>query len=250
VNHLRRREFLGAISVLAATGCSAQSPDPMRLRARPFEADQKGKPLTRGAVDLGLRPDRDATLYVPKSLAFDKPAPLVVFVHGAGGPYEFETTRMRGAADEHGFLLLAPLSKDRTWDGIRGNFDVDVRFIDSALARSFAMCRIDPRRIALAGFSDGASYALGLGPSNADFFSAVAAFSPGFIPPGSKPNGHPRMFISHGTADQILPIDQCSRRLVPELKAAGFNVTYREFDGPHTMPVPILGEAMKWFLAA
>jgi phospholipase/carboxylesterase len=250
VNHLRRREFLGAISVLAATGCSAQSPDPMRLRARPFEADQKGKPLTRGAVDLGLRPDRDATLYVPKSLAFDKPAPLVVFVHGAGGPYEFETTRMRGAADEHGFLLLAPLSKDRTWDGIRGNFDVDVRFIDSALARSFAMCRIDPRRIALAGFSDGASYALGLGPSNADFFSAVAAFSPGFIPPGSKPIGHPRMFISHGTADQILPIDQCSRRLVPELKAAGFNVTYREFDGPHTMPVPILGEAMKWFLAA
>jgi predicted esterase len=74
------------------------------------------------------------------------------------------------------------------------------------------------------------------------------AFSPGFIPPGSTQTGTPRVFVSHGTRDAILPIETCSRRLVPELKQAGYKVTYREFDGPHGVPPEIATEAMKWFL--
>jgi hypothetical protein len=33
----------------------------------------------------------------------------------------------------------------------------------------------------------------------------------------------------------VLRIDYCSRRLVPRLQAQGYGVTYREFDGPHTV---------------
>ena len=85
--------------------------------------------------------------------------------------------------------------------------------------------------------------------TNGDLFTALMAFSPGFIPPGSEKKGKPRIFISHGTADNILPIASCSRRLVPELKQDGYPVTYREFDGPHTVPPEITAEAMRWFLS-
>ena len=157
---------------------------------------------------------------------------------------------MTKVADDHAFILLSPSSEGATWDGIRGQYGADVRVIDKALARTFNTCRIDPRRIALSGFSDGATYALGLGLSNGDFFKSVLAFSPGFIPPGSKVNARPGVFISHGTNDNILPIDSCSRRLVPQLKREGLAVTYREFEGPHTVPQNVLTEAMEWFLAS
>jgi len=112
----------------------------------------------------------------------------------------------------------------------------------------FAERSVDARKIAVCGFSDGASYALGLGMSNGDLFRKVMAFSPGFVPPGGEVTGKPEIFISHGTKDQILPIDDCSRRMVPQFKRAGYNVKFEEFDGPHTVPPEIAREAMQWFL--
>jgi phospholipase/carboxylesterase len=41
--------------------------------------------------------------------------------------------------------------------------------------------------------------------------------------------------------------DSCSRRLVPRLKGAGYDVRYHEFDGPHTVPEGIAREALEWF---
>ena len=98
-----------------------------------------------------------------------------------------------------------------------------------------------------AGFSDGASYALSLGLTNGDLFTHVLAFSPGFMAP-RKRRGKPRLFLSHGTRDRVLPIDPCSRRIVPQVRRAGYDVTYREFDGPHTVPDEIAREAVDWFL--
>jgi phospholipase/carboxylesterase len=240
-----RRSFFGGIAGLSLSGCvsRAQSDDSFRLRSRPGKNTSTLEP---GAHPLGIRAERDAILYIPTSLTRDRPSPLLVYVHGAGGP---EKDRMTKAADDHAFILLSPSSEGATWDAIRGEYGADVGVIDKALARTFNACRIDPRRIALSGFSDGATYALGLGLSNGDFFKSVLAFSPGFIPAGSKVNGSPRIFISHGTNDNILPIDSCSRRLVPELKREGLAVTYREFEGPHTVPPNVLTEAMEWFLA-
>jgi predicted esterase len=48
--------------------------------------------------------------------------------------------------------------------------------------------------------------------------------------------GKPPIFISHGRQDSILPIDPCSRRIVPELQRTGYAVTYKEFDGDHEVP--------------
>jgi phospholipase/carboxylesterase len=149
------------------------------------------------------------------------------------------------AADEAGVAVLAPNSRDRTWDAIRGRFASDVVFVNRALERVFDTVAVDAARIAIGGFSDGATYALSLGLINGDLFSRVVAFSPGFVVEGAR-NGTPQFFISHGTADQILPIDRCSRRIVRELRERKYEVMFREFDGGHEMPVDVARDALRW----
>jgi len=73
------------------------------------------------------------------------------------------------------------------------------------------------------------------------------AFSPGFLA-APEPVGTPRVFISHGTADPILPIDACSRAFVPMLSEAGYEVMFREFDGGHTVPPPVADEGVRWWV--
>ena len=216
----------------------------VRLRARPGKvAAGDRKP---GVTPLNLRQERDALLYTPVSAP--DPAPLVLYLHGATGNEQQGMRRLNALADEFGFMVLSPASQEGTWDAIRSSYGPDVRFIDQALARVFSQHNIDPGRVAVCGFSDGASYALGLGLSNGGLLRQVMAFSPGFVPPGIEESGTPRIYISHGTKDQILPIDTCSRRLVPHLQQAGYNVKFREFDGPHGVPPEIAREAVDWFL--
>jgi phospholipase/carboxylesterase len=198
---------------------------------------------------LALGTGRDGLLYMPRelSLSSDKPVPLMVLLHGARGGAKGVTSRV-GAfelADQFKTIVLAPDSRDGTWDVIHGGFGPDVAFLDAALDSLFQRVAIDPTRLAIAGFSDGASYALSLGLINGDLFSHVIAFSPGFLV-AEHTHGRPAIFLSHGTEDEILPIDTTTRRLLPGLRQAGYSIRYREFAGPHTVPTPIAREALEW----
>jgi phospholipase/carboxylesterase len=200
-----------------------------------------------GEQRLKLDDRRDGLLYVPPGYRRDRPAPLALMLHGAGGNAQHSLSLLRSFADSSGILLLAPESRRETWDVIGGGYGPDVAFIDRALEQTFNRYAVDVRRIAFGGFSDGASYALSLGIINGDLSTHVIAFSPGFMSP-TRQKGSPRLFISHGTRDQVLPIDRCSRRIVPQVKHAGYDVRYREFDGPHTVPPMIAREAVDWFI--
>lgn len=184
-----------------------------------------------------------AALFVPSSLP-DTPVPLVVLLHGAGSQAANILSLMKDAAEQQAVLVLAPQAVDSTWDVIRGGFGNDVAAIDEALDVVFDAYPVDPGRIAIAGFSDGASYALSLGLVNGSLFSRILAFSPGFVMPGAF-EGSPSVFISHGVSDQVLPIDRTSRRIVPALHAEGYDVTYREFDGGHIVPPDVIAAALK-----
>ena len=74
----------------------------------------------------------------------------------------------------------------------------------------------------------------------------MVAFSPGFLAPATRKGKQP-VFVSHGTRDRVLPVERCSRRIVPRLEREGYEVRYREFDGPHTVPWSIAREALDWF---
>jgi len=216
------------------------------LRARPetIEHPAGGK---AGRQALGLGAKRDGTVLVPTRLDAAKPAPLLLALHGAGGLATHVVDLFAGPAERHGILVLAPDSRASTWDVIRGGYGPDVAFIEQALQAVFRRFAVDPARIAIAGFSDGASYALSLGLTNGALFSDVLAFSPGFMAP-SRQDGDPRVFVSHGMQDDVLPIEVCSRRLVPMLKRAGYSVEYQEFGGGHVVPADIVDRAIARFL--
>ena len=215
-----------------------------RLRARPGKATG---PAPVGLQPLMLGAARESYLYVPAGYRTERLAPLVLLLHGAGGHARQGLDLLRTLADATGVILLAPASRERTWDLLVGRrYGPDATMIDRALEQTFSRYAIDPERGAIGGFSDGASYALSLGLTNGDLFTPVLAFSPGFMAPARR-RGSPRVFVSHGTRDGVLPIERCSRKVVPQLSRADYEVRYREFDGGHTIPPEIALEALSWF---
>ena len=88
---------------------------------------------------------------------------------------------------------------------------------------------------------------MSLGVINGELFDHILAFSPGFMAP-TQTEDTPRIFISHGVHDEVLPIAPCSRRIVPALEKAGYDVEYREFDGGHVVPPDMLDRAVSRFL--
>ena len=210
-----------------------------RLTARPRPGV---KTSTTGQIMLGLEHERDAVLQVPKN-AGESPLPLLVMLHGATQSAEDMFWYLGSVHEETGVAVLAPNSRDTTWDAIGDSFGVDVAHLNRALESVFEKVAIDPGRIAIGGFSDGASYAISLGLINGDLFNSVVAFSPGFVISGEE-HGKPRIFISHGTHDRILPINRCGRRIAADLKGRGFDVTFREFDGDHEIPADIARQGL------
>jgi phospholipase/carboxylesterase len=229
---------------LSACSTITQPTTSTHLTARP------GMPTVApviGRSDLGLNNGRDGFLYVPESYDPAVAAPLLVLLHGAGGNTQ-TWVNYQARADANGMVLLAVDSRAQTWDMVLGYLGPDHEFIDLALAHAFARVNINPARIALVGFSDGASYALALGRANGDLFSHIIAYSPGYLAEIGPTIGTGPIFISHGTSDTVLPIDETRTIIVPYLHNYGHPVVFREFDGGHAVPAEISDAAMQWFL--
>ena len=215
-----------------------------RLAARP--GDRRPGSERVGMRELDVRDGADGLLHVPAGYSPARPAPLVVLLHGAGSDARSGLAPLRELADEADLLLLAPKARGRTWDVIRNRFGADVASIDALLEHAFERFAVDRSRVALGGFSDGASYALSLGLSNGDLFTHLIAFSPGFIAPGPAERGRPAIYVSHGIEDRVLPIERSSRAIVPVLRREGYDVHYREFQGGHTVPPAVARAAVSW----
>lgn len=249
--HVCRWARLAAIGLLLGVGetgaqqvlSSAATQGRILVRRPSLTALRPESPT--GLHTLGVDTARMALLFVPRGYRADRPAPLVVMLHGAGGNPRRVLNYVMALADSTGVLLLAPQSAGTTWDVIRGRYGLDVAFIDRALSHVLAHYAVDTTRLAIGGFSDGATYALSLGITNGDVFTHVIAFSPGFMVPAAQ-RGEPRLFVSHGTEDRVLSIDACSRQIVRRVRDAGYEVAYREFEGGHTVPPSIAREAFAW----
>lgn len=173
-----------------------------------------------------------ALIYVPPSYDPKKPAPLILALHGSNSDAEIMLGRFKVMADSTGAVILAPDSIRSSWQ-----FEKDIDFINVGLNHIFNQYAIDPHKIAVLGHSDGASVALSLGLANGDLFSHVIAFAPGFIRSDSIPEKEnaekPRIFLSHGVADKVLPIEQASRPISKLLKQKKYAIAYHEFEGDH-----------------
>lgn len=256
-SHTTRREFLGALAAGSAMllGCGDGGPGIIaepgggiaRLTAKP------GTPTTvspAGVYQVNASNPNDGVLVIPSGVSASTAMPLVVALHGAGMGSLSSRALLESHAQSRGFALLTPGARGLTWDVFSYKYSYDVTFIDATLKWVFNQTRIDTNRIILQGFSDGASYALGLARANGDLFTRVVANSPGYVPRSDSANiGRSRFWVSHGRQDSVLPIDGASRLIVPALRKDGYDVTYVEFDGIHEIPPAILQQSLDWALA-
>lgn len=219
---------------------------PAHLTSRPRQVLDEAR---TGLLELRVLDARPALLYVPGGYRADYPAALVVLLHGSGASPRHGLAPLFSLADEAHLMLLAPASRRYTWDAVLGRFGDDVEILDDLLRLVFAQYAVNRAHLAIGGFSDGASYALSLGLANGALFTHVVAFSPGFAAPAAR-EAEPRVFVSHGAGDPVLPVDRCSRRIVAALRSDGLRVHYREFDGGHAVPPNVAREAASWFLGA
>jgi len=113
---------------------------------------------------------------------------------------------------------------------------------------------IDPAAITLVGFSQGAilSYAIAL--SNPSRVKQVAALS-GYLNPdiakeGFEQNdfGKLRFFSSHGSVDQVVPVDW-ARKTKPMLDKLGIPCEYKEYPVGHGVAPQNFFDFKKWLLA-
>lgn len=253
-----RREGVPRIVVklvlLALAGCSEPPPfvdenvGSARLGVRYAAATEPS--ALKGPLPLGGAAGERGLLYVPESYQAGTSAALVVLLHGAGGSAENILPLLKAHADATGTVVLAPKAVDRTWDLIsRDRYGSDLQFLDETLARVFREYAVDPERVTISGFSDGASYALSVGLTNGDLFRRIAAFSPGGAA-ASELNGRPAIFISHGTQDPVLPVDLGGRFLTEKLREEDYSVEYRQFEGTHTVPEDIAREGFLFLVGA
>jgi len=179
--------------------------------------------------------------------------PLIVLLHGATGDAGGFIEQFTRVADRHGALLLAPQSIGRTWDlkpGRKGqaSFGADAGTLDHALTELFAKAPVDPDRVVLLGFSDGASYALSLGIINPQLFRGVVALSPGFAVVSGSVDTRQRLFIAHGRRDRILPFANTRDGVAEGLQRAGFDLRTHWFGGGHEIHPAALDEGINFVL--
>jgi phospholipase/carboxylesterase len=190
-------------------------------------------------------------MYVPLDYSSDTNYPLFIGLHGAGGDADNWNGSYPGRAEDRGMIFVAPDSRGSSWDLMTypgRTFGEDVEFLNEVLEYVFDHCRIDPNRVALGGFSDGASYALSLGIGNGDLFTHLVAYSPGFYVIPDPVVGTPEVFVSHGPNDPVLPFTNTTNTIVPNLENSGYDVTFHEFDGGHEVPADVSTIALDWFL--
>lgn len=201
-------------------------------------------------------------VYRPSTLPAG-PRPFILLLHGAGGDARQFLEMLKPVADERGYIMAAAKSLAATWDipanmatgsgvgvGVANdvpNFGPDVPRIDAMLREIFARVTIDPKQVVLVGFSDGASYALSLSLANSDVFPSVVALSPGFVKLPAKFEAGQRVFIAHGTRDEVIPFP-AAKRIAEVLRSKQLSVRFRPFEGVHAVSRAVLLEGLDFAL--
>jgi polyhydroxybutyrate depolymerase len=163
--------------------------------------------------------DRSFVFITPHGFQAGQTLPLVFFLHGAGGTAQ-QAARTYGwaeKADTENFFVAFPQGLGAKPDG-SGMFHIwrdergdiasgvnDVHFFEVLLDRLQAALPIDPHRIYVTGFSNGAGMTFTLGAHFSDRIAAIAPVSSqSFAKADSLARPIPVYYVT-GTADPLIP---------------------------------------------
>lgn len=161
----------------------------------------------------------DGTYYVAMPEAASASVPAVVFLHGFGGSAA-GTMRQTGtiaAVTGRGYAFLAPNGQQRQgggglrWDFRRAPDSAsrdDDAFLLDVVADAAGRHGIDPNRVVLAGFSNGAFQVYYQACRDPGAFAAYAPVSGGFWRPHPEGCAGPvRLLHTHGWRDSTVPLE-------------------------------------------
>jgi polyhydroxybutyrate depolymerase len=155
---------------------------------------------------------RTYRVYVPSSPP-RKRVPVVVVLHGGFGTGAGAARQgsWDAAAEEHGFLEVAPDGLGRAWNAggccgrpARTQLD-DVGFVLAVLDDIGATVDIDPKRVYATGLSNGGMMSYRLGCDASTRFAAIAPVGATVITDPCRPRKPVSVLHVHGLADQNVP---------------------------------------------
>lgn len=242
-----RRCALAVLGVLASAA--------PQLVAAPQHHDALGQ--HQGRVELrsyffaDAKKDMEYALFVPKSYDKDKPAPLVVLLHGLGSNPK-QVIGYEGITDEaakRGYIVVAPYGyNSRGWYGSRGDgkegpyfgtkadpdnlgalSQKDVMNVLEIVQKEF---RIDENRIYLMGHSMGGAGTVHLGATFPGIWAGLAPLAPALDEKTSRLEDikHIPVHMVAGDADRLVSVKMV-RRWVERMETLGMDHTYVEIPG-------------------
>ena len=212
-----RRLLWLALAVLAPCHAAAAAP--------PREAK-----ITKNAVTSEGK-KRTYYLFVPEGVTKEKPAPLLVLLHGSGHDGRLLVEHWQKLAAQEGLILAGPDSRNAEGWSIPEDGPVYIRDLVEELKSAQP---VDPARVYLFGHSAGAVFGLYMTALESEYFAAVAASAGALRADNFKMLDEAErkvpvaLFV--GTRDPLFPVDVV-RATRDAYSKRGFPVELNEIPG-------------------
>lgn len=216
---MKKRLLAGLGTLTFAVLLAACSSLPVKLlsskQAAQPRADAEGSLQVSGLTRL-------YDLHVPSSYTSEKPVPLVLAFHGAGGNGKAmeQLTELSQLAEQTGFIVVYPDAIDQHWDARRRSqpeTSHDIDFISALIDQVGQEYNLDRSRIYATGFSNGGMFAHRVACELSDKVAAsaaVAATMPENLSRTCQPAQPISMLLMHGTNDPVVPYGEPGRALL------------------------------------
>jgi polyhydroxybutyrate depolymerase len=170
-------------------------------------------------ADVVVGGDRPVTVHVPPGYDPGRPAPLLILLHGYGssGLEEEAYLHLGDGAAQRGFLFAAPDgTKDTTgrrfWSATDACCDFDrtgvndVAYLDRIITEIEGKLAVDPKRIDVAGHSNGGFMSYRMACAHGDRIAALASLAGQTFanPADCAPSAPVAVLHIHGTADDTV----------------------------------------------